>query len=455
MKIGSVNIKGGGADAWFAALVVKRLLPKLEVAVRITGEGIPGGETTTPYLTRQLLGALGIRPIDLHRLARPTWSLGFRCRWGHRDEFLRAFDLQLTQKAGGLTREPGFVAAREGMEHASFGQALMQARRIPGIDPKQGSGAVDAMAGLQLRADRFSELLQKACRAVGVIEGDMEAGLTISTSGPVEGEFLQAAVFCPKIVSGSRPRASEALRPYAGIESHASGWWHRVEHADRVELAYHFDPEFIGETEARELLAERLGDSAGEISTREIRCGRLAEPWSEAGLAVGDAAGAFEPFSAMRMSLLYHELHTFCRLLAEVKGDAGPACRELYHAAISRARTEIGDFATLHYQHSGRDEPFWSRAREHVGYEALGPMIQLYRKSGPSGYLSNAIPGYPGTLGHESWIAALVGLGVPFEAGAEVSGEEVGRWRALAAEHARKTKQAVDPERALTAARGG
>lgn len=454
LKIESVRVEGSGADPWLAALVVKRLLPALRVVVA-EEKAVPlPGEATTPFLARELLGTLGIRPIDLHTFARPVWSLGFRCRWGVRTEFFRAHDLQLTQRGGGLAREAAYIAAGEGLDGASPGQVMMKARRVPPVDRRQGSGALDATAGLQLEPSRFADMLRRACAVVGVETDGDAADLTLRTQGMPDGDFLEAPVFCPRMVTASRPRASEAIRPYAGLETHESGWWRRIDHADRVEFTFFHDPSFVDDETACGILAGRLGDGAGAPARIERRCGRLAEPWRGNMLAVGDAAGVFEPIGGMRLPLLYHEVRTFCRLVGEAKQAPGAACRALYNGAIGRARAEISDFATLHYEHSGRDEAFWTAARERVRYEAAGPLLALYRKTGPSGYILNALPSFPGVMGGETWIAALVGLGVPFEAGAGVSAEEKEWWRSHVEEQRRRVSKAVEPERALAAARG-
>ncbi len=454
-KIQTVKIEGSGPDPWLVALVVKRHLPQLEVEVHDRGGPVdPIGETTTPYFTRQLLGPLGIRPIDLHRLARPVWTLGFRCRWGRREEFHRAFDLNPVGLLPGTDCGMGFLAARADFTGASVGQALMQARRMPSIDPGRGSGPVDAMAGLQLDPERFGAMLRKACEVVGVRSGteDSIADLRIETERG-EGDFVDAPFASRRAVTGTRHRASESIRPYAGLETHASGWWWRVEHDDRIGLGFAFDPDELSDEEARKILADRLGDPVGDLRIHEWRCGHRVQPWSEGSLLVGDAAGRFEPMTGMRLPLLLHEAQTFCRIVGEANGEPGEACRALYNGALVRGRREIGDFISLHYRHAGRDEAFWKRAGERAAYGGMKRLIDLYGTTGPSGYILNAIPGFPGTMGGESWIAAMVGLGLPFQADFEPSPEAGKAWEAAVAENERRARQGSEPERALAAAR--
>jgi len=487
--IQSVLVVGPAPDAPLAALTLKRRHPELAVRqLLLPGSPDPAGEATTPLFLQHLSGALGLGRADIHRFAKPLWTLGFRMLWGRRGSFVRAFDSRLsTPPAEGFRHNAGFHAIADGPDLASLGGALIAAGHVFPKDRSRSVRLLENITGLQLRPGPLHELLMRGCRAVGVetthgsiasVEASaagvdaivledgtrLEADLYGDLSGPdarilaaTDGSRFEpesSAAFCTRAWTAIRRRGSEKIRPCTTIETVDAGWRWRVEHDDTIGFGLAYHPDTTSDDDALQLLLDKVGEPLAEPVRHQWTHGRQSRPWSANVVALGDAAGCLPPLAGMRLPGIVFQLHWLSRLLGETNGRPGEQSRALYHRTQSSAWHEMRDFLSIHHRfNTVSGSPYWTAAREAADPGSCRTFLGLFETGGPSGLLEQALPVYPSTLGFDTWLSALVGLGVPCAHLPELAGGEVREWQALAARWAEQARAGATPETCLEAIR--
>ena len=460
-----ILVVGTAPDAPLAAMYLKRNRPDFDVHLHTTpSTPDPAGECTTPFVLEQITGPLGIRNTDLYAIGKANWTLGFKMNWGAREQYVRAFDFAPTRQIDGAETFSGVLAAEEGLDDASSGASLISAGKI---FPKTRANSVNLMeqiTGLQLKTEPFTDLLMKGCQTVGITQtkgaiAGIEAhdghissiklengtGLTADLYLDVTGsaaELLSAVgsnermaegseALCNRAWTTARHRRSEALRPYASLDTVDSGWMWRTEHDDTIGFGLAFHSDFTSEEEARADLLEKVREPIGKPVLHQWHNGHQATPWSGNVVAIGDAASFIEPLTATRLPLLILQLQCFLRLIGEVPGGPGPRGKALYHRMIHEPWQEVRDFTSIHHRlNTVCDSPDWNHAREHCGTGAHESLLQLFRSSGPNPVFENALPFAPSALGFDTWLNALIGLGVPVRNLPAIPQEDRKKWRA-------------------------
>lgn len=484
--IASLAIVGSGVHALLAAFTLRRALPAATpVKLVLLPDGAPedpAGESTTPLVLKFLCQTLGVSGADLHGIARPVWNLGAKYLWGGRPPFFRAYDLNYSTRAAGLSVDTGFLAAEEGLDAATLATALMAAGKLFPKDGPNAAKPIEHLTGMNFRPEPLAELLRRACKTVGVetIEGawgevkrsaagvtalvladgrEIAADLWIDATGSAArlagGDFISyaAAGFCTRAVSVVRRRGSEPIRPFTTFEALPAGYRWRVEHDDAVGMGLAWHPDFGDEETARALLLEKAGEPIAGPHFTEWRPGRRAEAWHGNVVALGDAAGFLDPLAGARLGTLVLQLHWLLQTLQETGGQMGPESRRVYNRVVASAWDEMRDFVALHYRFSGvEDSPFWRHTAAHAELRGMKGLVDLFGVAGPSIHLANCLPLWPGAMGIDSWIAALLGLGVPFTP-VTPRAEDRRLWHAHIQQNRQLARQAVPAEICLAAVR--
>ncbi|WP_035610214.1 tryptophan 7-halogenase [Haloferula sp. BvORR071] len=482
-----VVVAGSGTDALLTAATLKRQLPGLAVIlVSEPGESAPdpAGESTTPAVIQQLCAVLGLQGSDLHNHVRPVWTLGYKCLWGERGSFYRSFDQTFSQGIAGFSIEPGFLAAESGMDLCTVPIALMAAGKL---FPKDGANAfkpLEHLTGFNFRMELLDGLLLRACQALGVTIRPVKVtsfDRSESKLGFDDGTAIIADLFvdaggsarplarlagnsdwisyadaapCTRAVTLRRRRGSEPIRPYTTLETQDCGWRWRTEHDDSIGMGLAFHPDYISEDEAIAQLLAKAGDATLGPQVLHWNSGRLGKAWDGPVLAIGDAGGFLPPMASLRMGLLGLQINWLMRLLAETDGHVGEACQTNYNKVVGEAWDECRDFHAVHYEfNTASDSAFWQMARATAKPHSCAALVDLYQGIGPTNLLSNFLPAWPGAVGIDSWIGALLGLGVPFRRHPEIPAEEKKVWQSICDQRRVLAKQAVAPELCIGAAR--
>ncbi|WP_367870539.1 tryptophan 7-halogenase [Luteolibacter sp. Populi] len=482
-----VVVVGSGTDALLVAATLKRQLPGLGVTLLRDPDAPapdPAGESTTPAVIQQLCTVLGLQGSDIHLHARPVWTLGYKCLWGARGSFYRSFDQSLTQGIPGFRTEPGFLFADGPMDSGLLPVALMAAGKL---FPKDGANSfkpIENLTGLNFRMELLDALLLRACKSLGLVmksgkiaafdHGEKELRLEDGSSLTAD-LFLDAggsarplaslagntgwisyadASPCTRAATLRRRRGSEPIRPYTTLETQENGWRWRTEHDDSIGLGLAWNPDFLGEDEACAQLLAKADDASLTPLVHHWNPGRLAAAWQGPVLAIGDAGGFLPPLASLRMGMLALQINWLMRLLAETDGNVGEACRGNYNKVVGEAWDECRDFHAIHYRfNTASDSPFWEMARATAVPQSCAALVDLYQSIGPAHLLSNFLPTWPGAVGIDSWIATLLGLGVPFRHHPEIPAEEKKAWESICEQRRAVAKQAVAPELCIGAAR--
>lgn len=442
-----ILVAGPAPDAPLAALFLKRSLPDHSITVLVSpGDPDPAGEATTPLVLQQLVNHIGLTGHDIHRIARPLWSLGFHMQWGRRGRHVRAFDSPVFAIPEGLVTPVGQLA-RMGLEHASAASALLDAGKLFPRDSRGRIQSIENVCGLQLDPGPFSRLLLQACTAVGVgiHHGAVDAvdvcengvrRIRLSDGGGISADLyldacgeaspLRSALpghgwddastkgLCTRAWTAVRRRGSEAVRPGVTIETIDQGWRWRIEHLDTIGFGLAYHPDFTDDDQARRLLLEKVGDPIHAPRHHRWRQGHHPRPWEGNVLAVGDAAAFIEPLGSMRLPLLIQQLDSLTRILRERDAMPGDASKALYLRMTHQAWREVLDFVLIHYRENhASDSPWWRHARGNAEPQVFRRFFELYSSGGAHRLLHYALPFSPCSLGIDSWSAALIGLGVP------------------------------------------
>ena len=423
----------------------------------------PAGESTAPAVLQHLCKGLGLHGSDIHLHGRPVWTLGFKCLWGARGSFYRSFDAPYGGMQAGFRTEPGYLAADAGLENATLSTAMMAAGKLFQKDGANAVKPTENVTGLNFRPEPLQALLLRACNALGVkvrngkITGFnrnpdtlvLEGGGTLAAdlyldatgseallaklAGNTEWISYEDACLCPQAATLLRRRGSEPIRPYTTLETLDKGWRWRVEHDDGIGLGHAWHPDFISEDQACTELVAKGGGSV---------------------VAIGDASGFVEPLTSLRMNHLLLHVNWLVRVLAACDGLPGEESQRTYARVVAEAWDENRDFHALHYlANAAGKSPFWEAAREKAVLGKYAEMLDLYRSIGPAAALSNCLPVWPGFVGIEAWIAALIGLGLPFRHHPEIPPQEKKAWNSACEQRRALARQGVPAELCIGAAR--
>ncbi|MCW1921984.1 tryptophan 7-halogenase [Luteolibacter arcticus] len=477
-------VAGSGTDALLAAVSIKRALPNLPVTLvrdPQAAAGDPAGESTVPSVLQHLVHGVGLQGPEVHLQGRPVWTLGFKCLWGASGSFFRSFDAPFANGLSGFQTVPGFLAAEKGLDASSPGAALMAAGKL---FPRDGTNAfkpLEHITGLTFKTESLNGMLLRACRVAGVMiregkitgftrdpdtlqlegGGSLTADLYLDATGS---DALLATLAgntawtgydlpCTRAATVLRRRGSEPIRPFTTLETLESGWRWRVEHDDSVGLGTAWNPDFTSDDQACAELVAKAGDPSLVPQVQTWNCGRRTAPWTGNVVAVGDANGFAEPLSSLRLVHLIRHVQWLVRILVENDGMPGDRSRELYNHVAAQAWDETRDFHAIHYRfNSAGTSDFWKAARE-TGAGDFAEFVDLFQSIGPSPLLANAMPAWPGVVGLEAWLAALLGLGVSFRSHPEIPAMEQKVWDSHCEQRRQMARQAVHAELCLGAAR--
>lgn len=480
--ISQLLVVGAGTDALLSAFALRRLIPHLGVRLLLTGQADedPAGESTTPLIIQFLCRTLGLGGNDIHNLARPTWTLGAKLLWGARGSFFRAYDAAWSSTSPDLKTAPGFLAAEDGLDGATLATALMAAGKLFPKDGAHGVRPIENVTGLNFRAASLSRLLRRAATAAGVeiTEGvidsiqrgdtgidsirladgrEFSADLYIDASGTratlTESTFISYPSSHTRAATMLRRRGSEPIRSFGTIETLEAGWRWRIEHDDAIGVGIAWNPEFLDDDSARALLLGKASDPLEGPRFVTWNPGRREEAWHRRVVAVGDAGGFVEPLTSMRMANICLQLHLLKQAIDESDRMPGPETIRAFNRAVASTWDEMRAFVALHERfNSAGKSSHWQAAREGANLGAFEELAALYQRIGPSPHLVNCLPQWPGAVGIDGWIGALLGLGVPFDA-ATPDPESRRTWKSHVERNRHQARQAIAQELCLAAVR--
>lgn len=486
-KIQRVLVLGGGSAGLLAALTLKRLNPQLELTLVYSSEiGVIGvGEGTTAVFPAHLFETLGIPKEEFYAEAQPTWKQGIRLLWGPREEFFYDFEFQYDQRFEGMPKANGFYAAGDCRDLSQAG-ALMARGKAFTTGPL-GKPVIKGQYAFHIENHRLVSCLENVARRSGITleddvleQVDLEQGrvtalhfksgatrtadLYIDASG-FQAELIGKALaepfksfsdslFCDRAVIGGWHREDEPIHPYTTAETMYHGWCWQIEHETVINRGYVYSSSFVSDEEAQaELLAKNPKISATRCV--KFRSGRHERSWVGNVVAIGNASGFVEPLEATALAQVIYESTWLAELLRQTGYHRDEAMTAAFNRVVGIAWDEIRDFLAFHYRFNTRhNTPFWMHCRTNTSLGNYQTFHDLYREVGPNpALLINALPARPNIYGVEGFLAMLVGMQVPHEAGYQPSDAEFEAFRSHRNKLAAQAKGGVSVRQALDAIR--
>lgn len=421
----TIVIAGGGTAGWMTAAALSKALGpgyaiRLVESEQIGTIGV--GEATIPHI-REFNLALGIDEDEFVRATQGTFKMGVEFRnWGAAgDRYIHGFGtigqpldgvpfhhywlrMHLAGKAGELqacsinTAAPlqqKFMRARLDMPNSPLGHinyafhfdAGLYAQFLRRYAEQRGVQRIEGkvVRVVQREPDGFIASLQ--LESGEQVTGDLFidcSGMRALLIGQAMGvPFEDYSHWLPNDRALAVPcESSGDMAPVTRATAHKAGWQWRIPLQSRIGNGHVYSSRFIGDDEAADILMSNLeGKPLGDPRPISFRPGRRVRGWDRNCVAVGLAAGFFEPIE----STTIHMIQTSIARLVSLFPRAGfeQADIDEYNEQSAAEYAAIRDFIILHFKATRRnDSPFWNYCREMPVPDSLQHRLDLYRSNG-------------------------------------------------------------------------
>lgn len=474
-SVREVAIVGRDADAWLAALALKRAFARtamrirvVELTSRLTAADV---YVATPSLgglhallglnSGKLLAATGGAPALGQQFA--DWNPG-------QPAFTHGYDTQRVAIEDIDFLQFWVKARGEGLRANwdDFSLAAAAARQgRSALAPDGIEETIPVAAGLHLDARAYVDLIRRHALHLGVevTPGGVEtirrdgqrivelrlgdgasvaADLFIDASGPEAILSDPGAPFTSwrgwfganRTLTASAP-ALPALPGHSRIVAFEGGWAGLFPLARRTAIVAAYDSASLGD----DAVLARLPQITGAPQIADVAFG-AAEPgmrtaWIGNCVALGGAAAVLERLDATDLHALHIGL-THLIALFPVDADHMPEAQG-FNAGIADHLNHVRDFQLAHYALNGRSEPFWAQARGVDLPPSLAARLRLFGARGLSLLTENE------TFQEQNWSAVLLGHGLTPAAHDPLvdrvpADEQRGKFRALLARIAEEVR---------------
>lgn len=481
--IQKILVLGSGSAGLLAALTLKRKIPQLEVEIlRDPDLGVIGvGEGSTPNFVHHLFDFIGMKRKRFYEMAKPTWKLGIRFKWGPRGEFDYTFDQQLDQEYKELKVPNGFFC-RENLANASLSSALMgagkafarNANQLPEIqqwfsfhienellvstlEAEAADARVRITEGKMTGAERGPE----GITALHLSDGRrLEADFFVDASGfrseligkVMEEPFVgfDRTLFCDRAVVGGWARSDEPILPYTTAEQMNSGWCWQIEHEHHINRGYVFCSDMISDEQAFDEFRRKNPKVPETPRFVDFKAGHRRRGWAGNVFAVGNAAGFVEPLEATALMVICGQCKSLATILRQSTLEVSGTMRNMYNGLKERQWDLIRDFLGLHYKfNTALDTPFWRRCREETDLSGIQDVLDFYEENGPSLLIRHLIPEFVNDFGVEGFLVMLVGNHAPCRKQYEPGRKEWKQWQQRCNLLAKRARGGVTVKEAL------
>jgi tryptophan halogenase len=423
--IRDIVIVGGGTAGWMTAAAMARIL-KGDYRVRLVESddiGIIGvGEASIPQIAT-FNSILRIDEDDFLRATQGTFKLGIEfVNWGGiGDRYVHGFG-KLGPDLDGLPFHHFWLRqmqAGQGGDLANYSintAAAPQAKYMRAPADMPGSPLSDIVHAYHFDASLYARYLRGLAEQGGVrrTEGKVAQVLQRAEDGYIEalvmesGEKIGGELFidcsglrgllieqtlktgyddwshwmpCDRAIAV--PCSSvEPLLPMTRATAHTAGWQWRIPLQHRIGNGHVYSSRFMEAGEATSILLNNL-DGRQLAEPRHIAYvpGRRRKIWNKNCVAIGLAAGFFEPIESTNIHLIQTAILRLLMMFPRAGFDAADIAE-----ANAQAQTEyerIRDFIVLHYKATQRDDsPFWNYCRGMEIPDSLQHKLELYRSNG-------------------------------------------------------------------------
>ena len=423
-SIRNIVIVGGGTAGWMTAISLSKLL-KNQYHIRLVESdeiGIIGvGEASIPHIAA-FNASLGIDEDEFLRATQGTFKLGIEfVNWGAiGDRYIHGFG-KIGHELDGLPFQHYWLRMLREGEARDLGAysintaAPQQAKFMRARLDMQGSPLGDVVNAFHFDASLYARYLRGLAEKNGVIrtEGKIVQVVQRDSDGFIDavvtdgGERISGDFFID--CSGMRgllieqtlkmgyedwshwlpcnraiavPCESVApLLPYTRSTAHSAGWQWRIPLQHRLGNGHVYSSKYMGDDEAEAILLNNLdGKQLAEPRHIQYVPGRRKKVWDRNCVAIGLAAGFFEPIESTNIHLIQTAISRLLSLFPRMGFD--DADRDEFNAQAKFEYERIRDFIILHYKATERnDSPFWNYCRTMEIPDTLQHRMDLYRSN--------------------------------------------------------------------------
>lgn len=442
----NIVIVGGGTAGWMAAAALSNHL-KGNYHIRLVESdeiGIIGvGEATIPHIST-FNRILGIDEDEFLRATQGTFKLGIEfVNWGAiGDRYIHGFGKMGPDLDGlpfhhywlrmALKGEAADLSAYSINTLAPLHSKFMRART-----DMPGSPLGEIMNAFHFDASLYAKFLRVIAERNGVVrtegkivevkqrEADGFISQLILASGErVEGDFfidcsgIRGVLIEQTLKTGYEDwthwlpcdraiavpcKSVEPLIPMTRATAHSAGWQWRIPLQHRIGNGHVYSSRFMGQEEATSILMNNLdGEALAEPRHIQYVPGRRNKVWNKNCIALGLAAGFFEPIESTNIHLIQTGISRLMTMFPSGGFNQADIDETNKQARIEYER--IRDFIVLHYKATERsDSPFWNYCRTMDIPESLQHKMDLYRSSGRIFRDDNEL------FGETSWLQVMEG----------------------------------------------
>ena len=444
--IRNIVIVGGGTAGWMTAAALSNHF-KRSCSIRLVESdeiGIVGvGEATIPHIVR-FNSILHIDEDEFLRATRGTFKLGIEfVNWGAiGDRYIHGFgklgpDLDglpfhhfwlrgmqegLSSALGDYSintvapRRAKFMRPRPEMAGSPLGEiayayhfdAGLYARFLRGVAERNGVERIEGKIGTvtQREPDGFisAVVLENGTRVEGDLFVDCSGmhGLLIEKTLHTGYEDWSHWLPCDRAIAVPS-RSVEPLIPMTRATAHGAGWQWRIPLQHRIGNGHVYSSRFMEREEATSILMQNL-DSEALADPRHIAYvpGRRKQVWNRNVIAMGLAAGFFEPIESTNIHLIQTAVSRLMTMFP--RGGFDQADIDEFNSQARIEYERVRDFIVLHYKATERDDtPFWRYCRTMDVPSTLQHKIELYRSNGRFFREDNEL------FGELSWVQVMEG----------------------------------------------
>ena len=438
-----IVIVGRDAEAWIAALALRRALAGRDVAVTLLE--LPSQTVATDVIAAvpavaALHRMLGVEQRDIVRACAGVPMIGQRfSNWSRTaPPFVHAYDDGAAEELDPPFLHYWLKARQEGLEVAFEDFSLAAAAAKQGRVPTPAAvGGRCPLPGFQFDARAYAGLWKRLALRAGVDHREgrllhVERGEHgIAGIRWEDGETYQADLFidasgaeailagatsedgfepwshwlaADRIIIASAPVLT-ILPPFAQVSAFRAGWIGLHPLQARTAITGAFASRFADDEQLRGLAAIAGAPIVSDVTVTEFKPGFRPAPWTGNCVALGRTALELEPLDAIQLYFLHLGI---AHLLGQLESSAEGSRRlDIYNGTIASHAANIRDFQVAHYRLNRRfDEPLWDAARDSAGPPALDSKIAEFERSGTLPMQANE------SFQQSNWAQLFIGHGL-------------------------------------------
>ena len=435
-----LTIVGGGSAGWFAAFLISKIQPNIQVDLiessDISSVGVGEGTTSKvlEILSRKEYGidtSEFIQSID----ALPKMGINF-VGWSDHGNYISPIGPSITSQTYidySLYASPLFkkdiTHCNETAYYAEKGYTNL-IRRFDG-----GLQYDEFFPALHLDAGKLVEYLKSKSKVNHIVNTVLEVrrngseitSLILEGRGEYTSDFyIDCTGFKRQLIDSDWVDYSQYLpidrgmpfrlendngkkHSYTNAVAMDSGWVWEIPTKNRIGRGYCYSSKYSDEETCIKELENRYNTGVEKIKSIEFSSGRLSNIMSGNCLALGLSAAFFEPLQATSLHCTLQQLDEFIStFLQSDRILIDPVSVDRYNKRYARMYDDMKDFIFIHYIGGKTNTPFWKHFTKVTYPEQVSRLIHFHDVRLLRDY---DIETYHGQAGIGLWIPTLIGLG--------------------------------------------